>query len=109
MCATAADVAHRAVTPGDDLERLPALVAHKERFLRAKLDAPAAQQRPEIFLDARKPFGVDDFSRTGNELSEQLVEQLRTGQVKLANEQARYEIAFRQDLAALAEQVRRGR
>ena len=27
---------------------------------------------------------------------------------KLANEQARYEIAFRQDLAALAEQLRRG-
>jgi chromosome segregation ATPase len=35
------------------------------------------------------------------------VEQLRTSQVRIANEQARYEIAFRQDLAQLAEQLRR--
>jgi chromosome segregation ATPase len=43
--------------------------------------------------------------------SETVVEQLREGQVRLANEQARYEIAFREDLAMLAEQVRllRGR
>ena len=32
---------------------------------------------------------------------------LKTSQARLANEQARYEIAFRQDLAALAEQLRR--
>lgn len=38
-----------------------------------------------------------------------LVDELRSGQVRLANEQARYEIAFRQDLAALAEQLRRPR
>jgi exonuclease VII large subunit len=43
--------------------------------------------------------------------NEVVVEQLREGQVRLANEQARYEIAFREDLALLAEQVRllRGR
>jgi DNA repair exonuclease SbcCD ATPase subunit len=41
-------------------------------------------------------------------VSDEVVEALRGGQVKLANEQARYEIAFRQDLAALAEQLRRG-
>ena len=41
-------------------------------------------------------------------LSESAVDSLRTAQVKLANEQARYEIAFREDLAALAERVRRG-
>jgi predicted RNase H-like nuclease (RuvC/YqgF family) len=40
---------------------------------------------------------------------EELVDQLRTSQVKLANEQARYEIAFRQDLAMLAEQVKRSK
>ena len=39
----------------------------------------------------------------------ELVDQLRHSQVRLANEQARYEIAFRQDLAMLAEQVRRSR
>lgn len=40
-------------------------------------------------------------------LSKDVLDQLRTSQVKLANEQARYEIAFRQDLAMLAEQVKR--
>jgi hypothetical protein len=38
-----------------------------------------------------------------------VLESLKQGQVKLANEQARYEIAFRQDLATLAELVKRGR
>jgi chromosome segregation ATPase len=41
-------------------------------------------------------------------VSDEVVDALRGGQVKLANEQARYEIAFREDLAALAEQLRRG-
>lgn len=36
-----------------------------------------------------------------------VIDELRASQVKLANEQARYEIAFRQDLAALAEALRR--
>ncbi len=40
-------------------------------------------------------------------VSDEVVAALRTGQIKLANEQARYEIAFREDLAALAEHVRR--
>ena len=42
-------------------------------------------------------------------VSDEVVDALRGGQVKLANEQARYEIAFREDLAALAEQLRKGR
>ena len=40
-------------------------------------------------------------------VSDEVVDHLKTAQVKLAFEQARYEIAFRQDLATLAEQVRR--
>ena len=50
---------------------------------------------------------------TGNEpaslstLSDEVLDTLRTAQVRLASEQARYEIAFREDLAALAEQIRR--
>ena len=42
-------------------------------------------------------------------VSDEVVDALRGGQVKLANEQARFEIAFRDDLAALAEQLRRAR
>jgi chromosome segregation ATPase len=42
-------------------------------------------------------------------VSDEVVDALRGGQVKLANEQARYEIAFRQDLASLAELLRHGK
>ncbi|MFM7262122.1 MAG: hypothetical protein ACKO1X_00010 [Acidimicrobiales bacterium] len=37
----------------------------------------------------------------------EIAETLRVTQVRLAQEQARYEIAFRQDLAALADQLQR--
>ena len=37
------------------------------------------------------------------------LEQLRINQTRIANEQARYEIAFRQDLAMLAEVIRERR
>ncbi len=39
--------------------------------------------------------------------SREALEQLRINQIRIANEQARYEIAFRQDLAELIEQIRR--
>ena len=39
----------------------------------------------------------------------QAIELLRSSQTRIANEQARYEIAFRQDLAELAELIRRQR
>jgi len=42
-------------------------------------------------------------------ISTEVIEQLHVAQVRLANEQARYEIAFRQDLATLAELVKRAR
>jgi tetrahydromethanopterin S-methyltransferase subunit G len=55
---------------------------------------------------------IDGLAAQSNEVtvssvSDEVIETLKTSQVKLAAEQARYEIAFRQDLAALAEQVRR--
>ena len=39
----------------------------------------------------------------------EVLDAIRNAQVKLATEQARYEIAFREELAALAEQLRRNR
>ena len=39
--------------------------------------------------------------------SREALEQLRVNQIRIANEQARYEIAFRQDLAEIVEQIRR--
>lgn len=38
----------------------------------------------------------------------EIVDELRDAQSRLANEQARYQIAFRQDLADLADRLRRG-
>ena len=44
----------------------------------------------------------------GNETpSDEIVDGLRDAQTRLAGEQARYQIAFRQDLADLAERLRR--
>jgi hypothetical protein len=52
---------------------------------------------------------IDSLDRrpNGNGGTAELVGELRDGQVRLANEQARYQIAFREDLARLAEQLRR--
>lgn len=44
---------------------------------------------------------------TNSNESDAVIAQLRTSQTRLATEQARYEIAFRQDLATLAEMLRR--
>lgn len=43
----------------------------------------------------------------GAAVDEDTIESLRDGQLRLANEQVRYQIAFREDLARLAEQLRR--
>jgi hypothetical protein len=50
-------------------------------------------------LDNRPPHAAPDGA---------VIDELRDGQVRLANEQARYQIAFREDLALLAEQVHLG-
>lgn len=42
----------------------------------------------------------------GQQVDETALDSLRTVQANLAREQARYEIAFRQDLAALADMIR---
>jgi hypothetical protein len=52
--------------------------------------------------------GLADHQTAGTTgvVDDEVLDALRAGQVKLAAEQARYEIAFRNDLAALAERVR---
>jgi chromosome segregation ATPase len=61
-------------------------------------------------LAAHQSSTAPDTEATA-QVSDEMLQALRNGQVRLANEQARYEIAFREDLATLAEQVRhlRGR
>ena len=53
---------------------------------------------------------IDALARLGEQssgaaVSDEVIDTLRNAQVKLAAEQARYEIAFRQDLAVLAERL----
>lgn len=51
----------------------------------------------------------DDIEALGSNEppTDQVVEELRDAQTRLAGEQARYQIAFRQDMADLAERLRR--
>jgi DNA repair exonuclease SbcCD ATPase subunit len=53
-------------------------------------------------LDSLAARPVEGGAAAGGEM----LESLRAGQVKLAAEQARHEITFREDLAAIAEQLR---
>ena len=51
---------------------------------------------------------IETLVKTADEsASREALEQLRVNQTRIANEQARYEIAFRQDLAEIVEQIRR--
>lgn len=51
---------------------------------------------------------IETLVKTANQsASREALEQLRVNQTRIANEQARYEIAFRQDLAEIVDQLRR--
>ena len=53
---------------------------------------------------------IEILVKTADEsASREALEQLRVNQTRIANEQARYEIAFRQDLAEIVEQIRRSK
>ncbi len=73
-------------------------LSHEIDSLNGRQESPPASSMPPPPAPIFEPTQV---------LPPEFVDQLRVGQAKLANEQARYEIAFRQDLAMLAEQVKR--
>jgi predicted nucleic acid-binding Zn-ribbon protein len=52
---------------------------------------------------------IDRLAKTADAASAETVSELRANQVRIAGEQARYAIALRQDLAELAELLRRAR
>ena len=73
-------------------------------------------------IDTRLPNVTAELSHQLHELSSdietitqikddptsvEVIEQLHVSQTRIANEQARYQIAFRQDLAVIAEQLRK--
>ena len=53
--------------------------------------------------------GIDSLEKHGDSVSAEAVAELHSVQARLAAEQVRYEIAFRQDLAEIADQLRRVR
>lgn len=59
-------------------------------------------------LAAREPTAPSPPTTIDGEAITEVVDELRDAQVRLASEQARYQIAFRHDLAELAERLRRG-
>ena len=84
---------------------------HSEQVaaLEQRLDSVATELANQISELGRDIDGLAEVGTPGTPgVSDTVIDHLRTAQVKLANEQARYEIAFREDLAALAERVRRG-
>jgi DNA repair exonuclease SbcCD ATPase subunit len=60
-------------------------------------------------LGSREPATVSEVPLDDGDATEvvEAVTELRDAQVRLATEQARYQIAFRQELADLAERLRR--
>ena len=53
--------------------------------------------------------GIDGLEKHADSVSAEAVAELHAVQARLAAEQVRYEIAFRQDLAEIADQLRRTR
>jgi uncharacterized protein Yka (UPF0111/DUF47 family) len=53
--------------------------------------------------------GIDGLEKHADSVSAEAIAELHSVQSRLAAEQVRYEIAFRQDLAEIADQLRRNR
>lgn len=67
-----------------------------------RMTSELSNQLHELGNDIASLADRDDESAVENTITE-----LRANQTRIANEQARYEIAFRQDLAEIAEMIRR--
>jgi chromosome segregation ATPase len=92
--ATAAETATRLAALDERLTNVSTELANQIGELGGDIDAIA-----------NLPASNDEHEHDVVEIER--IQALATGQTKLASEQARYEIAFREDLAALADQIRR--
>ena len=72
-----------------------------------QLDARITSISNELANQITELSGDIEGLTTGDEPASEVVDHLHDTQVKLANEQARYQIAFRQDLAQLADFLKR--
>lgn len=119
-----ATVSSRLDTPSPADELRAELAALADRLAASDADARATAERLAV-IEQRLTSVSEELARQIDELSGDIsalaelpsreqapesaavVEALRAGQARLANEQARYEIALRADLASVADQVRR--
>lgn len=99
-----------------EVEKLAALVrtsiaeSREARDLVATLDGRITQLGVELANQIDELSGdVDTLTSrdAADPVVAETVADLKSGQVRLAQEQARYQIAFRQDLAAIADEVRK--
>ncbi len=88
--------------PGERLDELASKLAELDARV-TSVSTELANQIAELGND----LDALDNSPPGAAPDGAVVDELRDGQVRLANEQARYQIAFREDLARLAEQLHR--
>ena len=95
--------------PGKRLDELASKLADLDARV-TSVSTELANQIAELgndldALDNRPPDAAPDGAAVPQRGA--ALDELHDGQVRLANEQARYQIAFREDLARLAEQLRR--
>lgn len=72
-----------------------------------QVDARITSISTELANQITELSGEVESIATDRPASDDVVTEIRAAQVQLANEQARYQIAFRDDLAELAERLRR--
>jgi chromosome segregation ATPase len=95
------ELSSRPTEPDPRLDELAAKLAELDQRVTA-VSTELANQVSELGHD------IDALAqRPPDTAGEAVIGELRDGQARLANEQARYQIAFREDLARLAEQLRR--
>ena len=96
--------------PDPDVERMKADVAALRDVLSAQvaaLDARVTSVSTELANQLTELSGDLEALAKDHPPTDDVVMEIRDAQVRLANEQARYQIAFREGLTELAERLRR--
>ena len=92
------------------LEELTAQFSNQLTEIGNELEAGHKQTASQLAAQEQRLEELAQRAATGDgQGQDALVEELRSNQIRIANDLARHEIAFRQDLAALAELVNRSR
>jgi DNA repair exonuclease SbcCD ATPase subunit len=92
------------------LEELTAQFSNQLTELGNELEAGHKQMASQLAAQEQRLEELAQRSASGDGAGQDaLVEELRSNQIRIANDLARHEIAFRQDLASLAELVNKSR